>query len=793
MSENRPTHREQARLAALHQYAIVDTPPEPVFDGIARIAARICDTPIAMVTFIDEGHQSIKARVGIDLESTPRDESFCTNILDDSVPMVVEDATRDARFVNLPLVSGPSHIRFYAGAPIRTAAGFGLGAVCVLDTRPRQLQPFQLAALEALADDVMARLEARRATVSLVEANTKFAAAQRIACVGSWETDVATGALSGSDELHRLLGVTPGSMTQTEQFRTFVHPDDRARVFAARQATEDAGSVMSVKHRIVRANGEVRWVHTQGEVQPPDANGRVVFAGTVQDITTGHEREIRLREQAALIDAARDAIMVRDMDNVILSWNGGAERIFGWTAAEAIGKDALTLLHREPAAFARAMTQLTETGHWSGELRKRTKTGENVIVEGSWTLLRHEDGRPKSVLVINTDVTDKRKLEVQFLRAQRMESIGTLAGGIAHDLNNMLAPILMSIELLRMSITDASAGELLGTIETSARRGADLVKQVLTFARGVEGQREDLAVQPFLDDLVKLARDTFPRAITVVATAAPDLWWVKGDRTQLQQVLLNLAVNARDAMPMGGRLDLSAVNITLDTVYAAMTPEAKVASYVMIEVSDTGLGIPAEIRERIFEPFFTTKGVGDGTGLGLATVQAIVRSHRGFVTVYSEPGHGTTFKVYLPAIGAVAQRSDWEAADTLPRGHGELILVVDDEAAIRDVTKQTLEAFGYTVLTAADGADALATYTRQDGAIAAILTDIMMPVMDGPALIQAVRRIDPAIPIIAASGLAASGSDTAPMVDVNHFLPKPYTADAMLRALRAALGTRPTT
>jgi two-component system cell cycle sensor histidine kinase/response regulator CckA len=909
--------RERARLAALRQYAIVDTPPEAIFDGIAKIAARICDTPIAMVTFIDESRQSIKARVGIDLASTPRDESFCTNILDSSTPMMIEDATMDSRFVGIPLVTQAPHIRFYAGAPIRTEAGYGLGAVCVLDTRPRQLQPFQLAALEALADDVSARLEARRAVVALAEserlhrelfaanpqpmfrldlvtgafldvndatlatygwsreefmtmnvrdlwlpedreakehrierlagghetrvpaligrhrrkdgativiesvghtfmvgehrtmltlvtdvtareaakeaildANAKFAAAQQLASVWSWEVDLATGALTGSDEMFRGLGIARGSIVTATQFREFVHPDDRARVLAARQATEDAHVTMNVEHRIVRADGEIRWVQTRGQVQPPDLHGKVLFAGTAQDITARRIVEEQLREQAALIEAARDGIMTRDMDNVIVSWNGGAERIFGWTAAEAIGKDAFALLHRDPDAFAHATAQLMETGHWSGDLRKTTKSGAEVIVEGRWTLLRHDDGRPKSVLVINTDVTERRKLEAQYLRAQRMESIGTLAGGIAHDLNNMLAPILMSIELLRMSLTDAPAGELLETIEASARRGAALVKQVLTFARGVEGQREDLTVQHAIEDVAKLARDTFPRAIDIVATIAPDLWWVTGDRTQLHQVLLNLAVNARDAMPTGGRLQLSAINVTLDAQYVAMTPEAKAGAYVVIQVSDTGAGIPEAIRDRIFEPFFTTKGVGEGTGLGLATVQAIVRSHGGFVTVYSEPGRGTTFKVYIPALDTRASRpTAGDTAESLPRGHGETVLVVDDEAAIRDITRQTLEAFGYTVVTAADGAEALATYAQRGNTIDVIITDIMMPVMDGATFIHAVRRLNPDVKIIAASGLTANGGQTAAVSGAHHFLPKPYTADTMLRALRAALGT----
>ncbi|HEX3927377.1 MAG TPA: PAS domain S-box protein [Gemmatimonadales bacterium] len=903
---------EAVRVAALRRYGITDTEPEPIFDGIARIAARICNTPIAMVTFIDESHQSIKARVGIELNSTARTDSFCTNILNQATPLVIEDATADARVRGISMVREAPFVRFYAGAPIRTDDGYGLGAVCVLDTRPRKLEAFQLAALEALADDVSARLESRRsaaalaeserlhrglftasplvmwlfdaetgrfldvndaavatygwsreeflagqvadlwlpedaaekasrfvaglparteptitrhrrkdgsvlvinaaahevtvrgrramlgvvsdvteresAAVALREANEKFAAAQRLAEIGSWDADFATGRFGGSDELHRILGINPGTLTDIAGFRALIHPDDRARVQAARVLAQAPGAMLDVEHRVVRPDGDVRWVNTQGRMQQDAGGARMV--GTVQNITEWRESELRLREQVALIDAARDAIMVRRLDDTIVSWNGGAERIFGWTAAEAVGRNALELLHRDAEAFATANARLLETGHWSGELRKATKGGDEVIVDGSWTLLRHDDGTPKGVLVINTDVTDKRKLEAQFLRAQRMESIGTLAGGIAHDLNNMLAPILMSIELLRMSVTDQGAAELLATIEASARRGADLVKQVLTFARGVEGQREEMTVKHVLDEVAKLAHDTFPRAIDVVSSVAPDLWWVTGDRTQLHQVLLNLVVNARDAMPGGGRLELSAANVTLDAQYAAMTPEAKASGYVLLQVADTGSGIPEGIRERIFDPFFTTKGVGEGTGLGLATVQAIVRSHGGFVTVYSEVGNGTTFKVYLPALDGRGTAAEDALPEALPRGKGETILVIDDEPAIRDISRQTLEAFGYAVITATDGADGLTKYVQEGGAIDAVITDIMMPIMDGPAFIQAVRRLNPEVRIIAASGLTVGASHSAPILGIRHFLPKPYTADTMLRALREVLTDR---
>jgi CheY-like chemotaxis protein len=378
-------------------------------------------------------------------------------------------------------------------------------------------------------------------------------------------------------------------------------------------------------------------------------------------------------------------------------------------------------------------------------------------------------------------------MEAQYLRAQRMESIGTLAGGIAHDLNNVLAPIMMSIERLRLDTGDAARrNRILDTIQVSSRRGADLVKQVLSFSRGLDGERVTVRLRHLVDELQGIIRETFPRNITSVAEVSDRIWPVTGDPTQLHQVLLNLAVNARDAMPNGGTLTFTASNLTLDDHYAGMTPEAKAGTYVLLDVTDTGEGMPPEVRERIFEPFFTTKELGKGTGLGLATVHTIVKSHGGFLTVESAVGRGTTFKIYLPAdpdLRAAATAHPFPA--DLPRGRNELVLVVDDEASIREITQRTLETFGYRVLTAHDGAAAVALYSQRMTEIALVLTDMMMPVMDGASSIKILKRMNPAVKIIAASGLdakehvakAASGG-------VKDFLAKPYTALTLLRLVR---------
>lgn len=401
---------------------------------------------------------------------------------------------------------------------------------------------------------------------------------------------------------------------------------------------------------------------------------------------------------------------------------------------------------------------------------------------------RAESGEIVAIQGALQDITEQKRLEQQFLRAQRMESVGTLAGGIAHDLNNVLTPILMSLELLRMTDTDPERLELVNGIEQSAKRGADMVRQVLTFARGADGKRVSVQLQHLVAEAVKIARETFPRNIVVRQDIPREVTPVLGDATQLHQVLVNLCVNARDAMPHGGELTISVSEVVLDSQYAGMSADATPGPHVLIQVEDTGTGMTPRVLERIFEPFFTTKEVGKGTGLGLPTSAAIVKSHGGFMRAYSETGVGSRFRVYLPAVADSDAQPESVHASAVPRGRGELILVVDDEAAVRGITQHTLEAFGYRVVTAADGAEGVAVFAAQRESIRLVITDMMMPVMDGAALIEVITRMDASARIIAASGLAINGSALrAPSSRVREFLAKPYTAETLLTTVRKVL------
>ena len=507
------------------------------------------------------------------------------------------------------------------------------------------------------------------------------------------------------------------------------------------------------------------------------------------DITERKRAEEQIREQAALLDQAQDAIMVRDLDQKVLFWNKGAEHIYRWTAEEAVGRNVRELIFKQPSdQFETAQKTVIEKGEWMGEMHQTRRDGAAIVIESRWTLVRDEKGAPKSILVINTDVTEKKRMEAQFLRAQRMESIGTLAGGIAHDLNNVLSPILMAIDMLQMKTTDEASKRWLDVLRTNADRGADMVRQVLSFARGVEGERVALQPKHMIKEIIKILRETLPKSIELSFQVPNDLWIVSADATQIHQVLMNLCVNARDAMPDGGSISIAAENIFLDENYARMHIEAKAGRFVMIRVSDTGPGMPAQIQSRIFEPFFTTKEMTKGTGLGLSTALTIVKSHGGFINVYSELHKGSQFTVYLPALDKPGAGESGAVQIDLPLGNGELILVVDDEESIREITRGTLETFGYKVLTASDGTEALALYADQRNEIAVVLTDMVMPFMDGPATIRALQRMNPAVRIIAASGLGAGQrAGEGALEGVSVFLNKPYTAEKLLKTLAQVL------
>lgn len=500
------------------------------------------------------------------------------------------------------------------------------------------------------------------------------------------------------------------------------------------------------------------------------------------------ESDQRLRAQARLLDLAEDAIVVRDMQGCVRYWNEGSFRLTGWSATDARQRRLEDLLGGSGTEWATAERELAQRGLWSGELPLACKDGRTVVVMSRWTLVRDDQGQPDSVLLISTDVTERKKLEAQFLRAQRLESIGSLASGIAHDLNNILSPILMSAPLLRETVSDPESGAMIDTMEQCAKRGSDITRQLLTFARGTPGARVPIPLRPLLREMEQLLRETFPKDIRPVVMISGDLETVQGDATQVHQALMNLCLNARDAMPDGGRLELQARTVAVDDVLASQFADARRGTYVCLSVVDSGTGIPAAHLDRIFDPFYTTKEVGKGTGLGLASVLGIVRGHGGFVRVTSEIGCGTTFDLFFPATASAATATAAAPLEAPSRGSGELILVVDDEAPILSTIQKALATWGYRVVSATQGVEALELFTQHRGTIRAVITDMMMPVMNGPAVVRAIRALDPAMPIVGMTGLP----ERATLKDLDRatlpfLLTKPFSGEELIRTLQSAM------
>lgn len=519
-------------------------------------------------------------------------------------------------------------------------------------------------------------------------------------------------------------------------------------------------------------------------------DGKHLFSGIVRDVSERRRIEDQLREQAALLDKAQEAIYALDFDQVVQYWNLGSVRTYGWSPEQAVGRKIGELLKDERQRDA-ALKSVLADDEWKGELTQTTQSGMEIIVQSHWSLVRDDRGNPRSVLVINSDITDRKKLEAQFLRSQRMESIGTLAGGIAHDLNNVLAPILMSVKLLAERSTDGESIQILKTLELSAVRGADLIKQVLTFARGASGERSLVRPDQMMIEVQKILRETFPRSIRITSVVDDDVWSVIGDVTQLHQVLMNLCVNGRDAMPAGGELRVRMSNAVFTERDVRTLLDVKPGKYLIIEVQDTGKGIPPEIITKIFDPFFTTKEIGKGTGLGLSTVRAIVKGHGGSVNVTSQVGVGTIFTVHLPAVQTDAPDPAAIPEKTIVTGAGQVVMVIDDEESILQITKATLESYGYKVLTAIDGIDAISVFADSTTGIDIVLTDMMMPNLGGAETIRVLRQMDPRVKIIASSGVTVGDRLSEVRNFVNGFIAKPYTADALLKTISEVINQSP--
>ena len=508
-----------------------------------------------------------------------------------------------------------------------------------------------------------------------------------------------------------------------------------------------------------------------------------------RNITERKRKDAKIQQLSKAIEQTSASIVITDISGIIEYVNTAFTQTSGYSKEEVIGKKPSVLKsgHTTNDVYGNLWKTITAGKEWSGEFHNRKKDGslywESVIIAP----VKNDEGTIINFIAVKDEITERKGLQSQLLRAQRLESIGTLAGGIAHDLNNILGPILLSIQVLRMKLNDASMQNLIDTIESASIRGKNIVAQVLAFARGSDSTPILIQVRHIVKEVEDVIKQTFPKDIDIQSYLPKDLWTINADPTQIHQILLNLCVNARDAMPHGGRLTVNVKNIVIDESLALRYAEARCGRYLEIEVRDTGTGMPPDIQQKIFDPFFTTKAPGKGTGLGLSTVYTIVKHHHGFISMNSIVGEGTVFQIYIPASSEVATTTVPSLPESIPQGNKESILVVDDEVAIQQICEETLRFYNYDVITANNGAECISKFIQKGMKCTVVLMDMMMPVMGGKTAGAAIRKIDPNIRIVGMSGLMTETLDENDERIFDHFLRKPFTGKELMDALQKVI------
>jgi PAS domain S-box-containing protein len=594
--------------------------------------------------------------------------------------------------------------------------------------------------------------------------------------------------------LCQIVGYAPDELL-ARTFQDITHPADLdADLAYLRQMLAGEIRTYQMEKRYLRRTGEIVWVQLTVSLVRDAIGTPEFFISQIQDITTRKRAETALRQQAVVFDTVGDAIIVMDLNGVVTDWNPAAEQLYGYPKSEIVGRPVTTIHHPDLGDRLEAEIQacLRREFRWAGELRFRRRDGSDGVADVVVVAQRDDRGEPIAWIGVNRDVTEHRRLEEQFRQSQKMEAVGQLAGGIAHDFNNLLTVIRTYSELLLDQIDEANPlrGDLV-EIQRAAGRAASLTRQLLAFSRKQLLQPKVLDLNGVVAGLEPMLRRLIGEDIRVVLRLGTRLGRIKADPGQLEQVLMNLAVNARDAMPGGGTLTISTTSVELDADYVGRRPVVIPGTYLMLGVSDTGTGMDSATRDRIFEPFFTTKEVGKGTGLGLSTVYGIVKQSGGYIWVYSEEGRGTTFKVYLPVIEAdLRGRASDDSPAASHRG-SEVVLLVEDEDAVRVLTRRLLERHGYTVLEARDGRDAVRVAAQYPQPIHIVVTDMVMPEMGGREVFEALRAIRPDLRVLYTSGYTDDEIVRRGLLDTAAaFLEKPFTEASLGAAVRAVLDNR---
>jgi two-component system cell cycle sensor histidine kinase/response regulator CckA len=647
--------------------------------------------------------------------------------------------------------------------------------------------------LEAKNRELEKESDVRRGALEALQlSDRRLGMAMEAAELRTWHWDAASDRFEVTGERTSEMGPPPpASGNGLERFLKPIHPDDIGRVRAAIQRTRETGDVLGVDFRVILPNGSTRWKVGRG-CAVRDANGQVTsLAGVVLDVTdrVRSDDELKRSEERyrVLFDNANDIIYTHDLAGNFTSINNAAERMLGYSRDDVLKlnvRDVVAPEHLETAQRMVAKKVGGDVSKTEYELDVCAKDGRRVTLEVNTRLIT-QYGAILGVQGIARDVTERKRLEWQLGQSQKMEAVGQLAGGIAHDFNNLLTAILGNAQLAQFDkALSRDLQECLGEIASASHRAAALTRQLLVFSRQEQIDRRPLSLSTTLGDFMKMLRRIIGEHIDVRLTISPDVPPVLADAAQIEQVALNLAVNARDAMPDGGRL-----MIEIDQVVIAESGESSDSAvppgrYARLRFADTGRGIHSDVRQRIFEPFFTTKPVGEGTGLGLAVVYGIVRQHDGFIDVASAPGEGTQFTVYLPAVDRPLPTTD-DPAPAAASGGRETILIAEDEPSLRRLTERLVTSLGYSVILAATGEEAVELFMRHRDEIDLLLVDIVMPGKGGRDVYDAVRATGSDVPIVFMTGYSAEMTPNALAAETGcRVLYKPYDLGAVAAVIR---------
>ncbi|HEX5678607.1 MAG TPA: PAS domain-containing protein [Alcanivorax sp.] len=637
--------------------------------------------------------------------------------------------------------------------------------------------------------------EQRLAAGALREEKVRFEAAARATADAIWDWNTATDRLWWSEGMQTLFGYSAADLEHdSRSWTTRIYPDDKRRVLTdIERVIYSQQQKWEAEYRFMRKDGSVAYVSDRGYVIRDENGDALRMVGGMSDVTERRQFLANLARQAALLDQSSDAIMVLDLERRITYWNRAAEAIYGWRQDQALGRRIDEVLGEDPSLLEAAARSLLDNGQWAGSLSGRNADGERVISEARWSLVGDDHGEPEAVLAINTDITERLALEEQLQQSQRLEAVGQLTGGVAHDFNNLLTVILGNSELLEEQLEDTPLlRDSARLIRGAAERAAELTRRLLAFARRQPLSPEIVDVNDLINGLTPLLRPSLHEQVTfdIVSCASP--WPAFIDPGQLESAILNLCINARDAMSGNGCIVLETANVTLDSDYAKRHSEVVAGDYIQVVVSDTGEGIPAAALKRVFEPFFTTKPKGKGTGLGLSMVYGFVKQSRGHIKIYSEPGEGTTVKLYLPRADREDERPAAPPVSPVRfSNRAETVLLVEDDDAVRDQAARQLQDLGYRVISASDGEAALAMLQEQD--VDLLFTDVIMPGgPNGPELARLARQRRPGLPVLYTSGYTENAIVHQGRLDPGvHLLEKPYHRDELARKVRDALNEVP--